>query len=147
MKTSNSVDLKPWFDYHWYTVYICNHTIVIMITLIPFAHLFLGCSNGYIWEGSADIQHGGWLFLHCEEVHQQISVQLQHWLSVCHDQPLNLSARVWLQVDSCWTHTQSIIWTLIWISFQLTPSFFSRSSTNPCFSLPPSLCLSQGGVV
>lgn len=59
---------------------------------------FAGCCHGQLWEGPAHLQHGGWCVLYSEEVHWACSVQLQHRLSLCYDQPLHHRAGVWLQV-------------------------------------------------
>lgn len=57
-----------------------------------------GCCYGHIRKGTADQQHGGRLFLHCEKVHQQSFIEFQHRLPLCDDQPRQLRAGVWLQV-------------------------------------------------
>lgn len=62
------------------------------------AALSAGCGHGQLREGAADLQHGGRRVLHREEVHRAGSVQLQHRLPLCHDQPLHHRAGVRLQV-------------------------------------------------
>lgn len=53
----------------------CIKLNVLTVKIIS-AFFWLGCYYGHFWEGSADLQHGGWLLLHCKEVHQSGFIQL-----------------------------------------------------------------------